>query len=203
MINNGTYILNQKVLSEQNTVAITGLGRSGTTMLSRLVSEIGMPVGMNLTPNTLEDKDIQKAIKQKDISSFEKAVDTRNSEWENWAFKCPALRGDLKSYLDLLRNPRLIVIFRDVLAISIRNNISMNFELNEGLLASVKNYEKLINNIRELDIPILLISYEKALIMPEETVASIANFIGYDVLPNQLEVISQTIKASDPRYLGS
>lgn len=202
MINPGYSILNDSPLSEEITVAVTGVGRSGTTMVAKILNALDLYLGEKVTPRTFEDKNIQVAIKQKDWNELDSIIEKRNSQHNIWGFKCPALRGSLTQVLSKARNPRLIVTFRDILSISLRNNISMSTDLFSNLEATVEDYQKLVTALKSNEYPVLLISYEKALLEPKQTVSAICKFIGMDISNEDIEKVSKLVVNGDPQYLG-
>lgn len=72
----------------------------------------------------------------------------RNEKYDQWGFKSPGLRGSLQLACDKMRNPRVIVIFRDVLSITLRINISMDTEVISTLESSIDGFSKLIRTIK-------------------------------------------------------
>lgn len=186
------------------TISVTGLGRSGTTMISRTLLALDLPMGSKLTPQSAEDKKIQTLLKTDDLNGFTHLCRIRDAENAVWAFKCPALVSRLEECVPRMRKPRIILTFRDILAISQRNALSVNADLPMALETAAERYVSLVRQIRSLSVPILLISYEKALQYPQELVQSIAEFCGKAVSDEQVKIIADsTILNADPRYTGT
>jgi len=203
-LNYGCAVINDTPCGDTATIAATGLGRSGTTMLARTMFEIGVPMWDRLTPQSCEDKLIQTQIKGRDLDAFSELCKTRNAQTPRWGFKCPALRNQMSDTAPLMTSPRFIVVFRDMLAVSMRNNLSIGSELFEALDRAETGYRKMVQEIKKLDAPVLLISYEKALQHPIYFVQSVADFCGYSVESHQAGNIAESaVRNSDPRYLGS
>ncbi|HEE0246114.1 TPA: hypothetical protein R6264_002829 [Legionella pneumophila] len=202
-INKGYWINSHGLISTPSltTIAVTGLGRSGTTMISRILNNMNLYMGDVITRNSHEDKEIQVLIKEKNYNDFERLCRNRDALYSKWGFKCPALRSQLTSFCHLMRNPRVIIIFRDILAISMRNQISINLDIIEGMNKALQGYQSLIKEISKCDIPLLAISYEKALQFPNEIVKAIASFCGFNLTNYELEEIAKTIKNGDEKYL--
>ncbi len=201
LINNGVWLKNEDVCQKQSTIAVTGLGRSGTTMASRILSALDIPMGEKLTPRTNEDKEIQLLLKSKDFEGFSNICEKRNAQWDKWGYKCPALRGSIKNVIHSMRNPRVIILYRDILAISLRNNISVEADIEESLHNSINAYKRMLSVMSELECPILSLSYEKSLTHPEYTVREIAKFCGVELSAAKTQEIVSIIKNGDPQYL--
>lgn len=203
LVNKGVWIANPAPVEPQVTIAATGLGRSGTTMIARILHELGLYMGEKVSERTHEDKKILQTIKTKDIKRFQKICKQRNEEHDIWGFKCPALRGMLVKFTNRMRNPRLIVTYRDVLSISLRNNIALDAEIVSTMKTAAKGYSYLINAVEAANVPTLMISYEKALQFPENTVEEIAKFCGLPMDEATKARAVAVIQNGDPRYLGN
>ena len=202
-INYGCTILNDSPCLMKTTIVATGAGRSGTTMLSRVMSAIGVDLGKNLTPETREDKGLQVAVKSGDVAAFEQICRQYDVRRKKWGFKCPPIRSRLLTFNPLMRNPRYIVIFRDLLAVGLRNNMAIGGDLLSAMHESALSYAATIAQLQQLQQPALLISYEKALQYPQRTVSVIAGFCGQPLTDDRIaEIAAETITASDPRYLA-
>lgn len=201
-LNYGVHVLNAAPCPEQATFFAFGLGRSGTTMLSRTMSELGIYMGEKLTPQTHEDKDIQLAIKARDMKGFKGICRRRDEAHDRWGFKCPAARGNVAGLARRMRNPRAIVVFRDIVAIALRNSISVDAEIIPGLQTAAKANVALLDQIIKAEIPTLVVSYEKALQFPDRLVMAIADHCGITISEEQAEQIGRKRVANgDPLYL--
>ena len=201
--NLGMTILNDAPIGPRSTIAATGLGRSGTTMIARTMFDLGLPMWDRLTPQSCEDKMIQGFIKSGEMDSFAALCRTRSAATPTWGFKVPALRGKLLEAQALMENPRFVITFRDVLAIALRNEISIGAELFDTLKSSAEGYVRLIAAIRRLDVPVLLISYEKALQNPEQFVRTLSGFCGISKSDSEIHAIATAnVLNGDPRYRG-
>ncbi len=202
--NYGIAALNDAPCGDTATIAVTGLGRSGTTMLSRTLLALDLPMGDNLTPQSAEDKKIQLLIKERDFDGFAELCRARDADHPIWGFKCPALRGSLGTSVQQMRNPRVILVFRDIVAISQRNALSVDANLPRAMEQAAQDYVKLVRQAQKLSAPVLLVSYEKALQYPQMLVQSIGAFCGLSVSDAKAQdIAASTIVNADPRYTGT
>jgi len=93
------------------------------------------------------------------------------------------------------------VTFRDILAVSLRNKISVQLDPIQTLPRLAREYEALATTIKRLSAPCLLISYEKAMQFPESVVTEIADFSGVELSEQSLEQASNTIENGNPQYI--
>lgn len=168
---------------EPMTVVVTGVGRSGTSMLATTLSELGIPMGRTSTA-VYEDEDIQPALFHFDHTRFRQVIGMRNAAHLKWGFKFPSIQNHLfPPQLALLRNPRLIVVSRDPVAIAARAHLSDPQAGNE--IAAFENVSKqiydLMNFVRNTSCPALLLSYEKFLVFPTAAIDAIAGFVGIEI----------------------
>jgi hypothetical protein len=201
-LNYGIAVLNDKPCGAEATIVATGLGRSGTTMLARIMEESGLEMGKKLTTNTREVKRLQTMVKANDRLAFKSFCKKQSRLTPKWGFKLPGFRSVMRSYESSMSNPRFVIIFRDVLSISIRNGIAVGSELLPNMLFSMRDYLLLLNQVTALKSPVLLISYEKALHYPDRTVAAMAEFMGLTLSERQIAKIAEiAVLNADPDYL--
>lgn len=201
-LNPGYAHLAQAPIGQHATFVATGLGRSGTTMIARILLELGIPMGTALGQQTAEDKEFIATLKANDTERFRALCRVRDESYDRWGFKAPVVRSRLEWVLPETRSPRLVIVFRDILAIALRNNITYGGDIALDLKRGVKGYQNLVDTVLRLNVPTLLISYEKALMAPEECISAVASFTGKEISDDERrDIARETIRASDPRYL--
>ena len=72
--------------------------------------------------------------------------------------------------LALFRNPHLIVIYRDPVAVAVRNALSEYFGELDTMVKTGDAMYGLAQFVQRADCPVLLLSYEKALSMPNTVI---------------------------------
>lgn len=171
-------------------------------MVAKVLDAMGVPFGDNLNPFR-ENRAMNGAIKKRDDERFQKACEEQNGQFEKWCLKSPKMRVRFNHYLPMMRNPRLIVTFRDILAISIRNEIVMQHDLLDVLQVSITGYNKMLAQIASSSAPIFLFSYEKALLNPKEFAQSLADFCGVVLTKEELEKVASLIVNGDKDYIAA
>lgn len=201
-LNTGCWIIRPTPAQAETTVVVTGLGRSGTTMVSRVLSELGVFMGESLTTRTNEDADIKQCVKDGDEAGFERLCRRRDARYSVWGFKNPGFRDQLPAWEKHIRNPRVILLFRDILAIALRNHIAMNIGVEEALALAARSYIKALKRLEDSRSPALLLSYEKCLSDPGFAVQQIAGFCGVAPTPETMEGAKAAIRNGDERYFA-
>lgn len=203
--NEGMYVFNKKDPSKYCTFLITGLSRSGTTMVAKTLYQLGVNVGHNLEPEGIyEDKECWVPLEQNKIEEFKEVVKERNESNDIWGWKRPNSQTYITNYTNLLRNPKFIVLFRDPLAISIREKLSA-FEPGSDFKKTLENalnrISLLCDFISASEIETLALSYEKCLFNKEIFVNGLINFLNINTSKEQIENAINSIENGNEAYL--
>jgi len=138
------------------------------------MQRLGINMGDNL-PNNYEDPRFGPGLPP---AKMRETIDARNRDHPVWGWKFPAAANYLEGLLPSLRNPYLVVVFRDVAATMkahIRwHNRTVVHAAQEILLQQQKNWF-LVERWR---VPTLLVSYEKALLAPDLFAVELARLTG-------------------------
>ena len=200
--NPGTFILNNAPAGEEASVLVTGLGRSGTTMVSRVLSALGLFMGERVSRGTNEDKDFRNIIKSGSLGKFKKLCRERDERHQRWGFKYPAARHNLGALVGAMRAPRVIVTSRDPLATAIRAAGATDAEVLPTFDQALRRTIRLLASVQELECPVLLLSYEKALTRPRDCTSALASFCGIDADEETIAAAAAMIRNGDRVYLS-
>ncbi|WP_373506289.1 hypothetical protein [Aestuariivirga sp.] len=201
LVNKGLAEINAQPFGDQATLAVVGLTRSGTSMLSALLKTFGIHMGEVVDSAVYEDVEVAKFIDAKDFAGLKAFIAKRNAEHAVWGFKRPNAYKVLKQLTPMMRKPRIIVTFRDVLAIAMRNHVSMQMDVLSALPRYADEYQELIRNIAPLKCPMLLVSYEKFIQFPEESIVRTARFAGIEPTAEMIAKGMDTVKNGPEAYL--
>lgn len=201
LVNKGLAEVNAEPMGEFATVAVVGLTRSGTSMLSSLLQNFGVHVGEIVDSAVYEDVEIAKLIDARDFAGLKGFLSKRNEAHKVWGFKRPNAYKVLKQLTPLLRKPRIIVTFRDILAIAMRNHVSMQMDIVSALPRYAEEYQELVKNIAGIKCPMLLVSYEKFIQFPEESIERTARFVGIEPTPDLVAKAMNAVKNGPDNYL--
>jgi hypothetical protein len=103
----------------------------------------------------------------------------QNARTPIWGFKMPDLHQFLQhDELQRFRNPHIIAIFRDPVAVAVRNMLSEQADGIQSITETTAAMHSMVQFMRAARTPFLLLSYEKALVFPQVFLDSVLNFCG-------------------------
>jgi len=178
------------------TFIVTGLHRSGTTLVASMLRQAGIFMGAEINDIVHEDEAFAKLIEARNRDGLQQLIASRDTGYGTWGFKLPMLcRWLAAADMDLFNNPHVIVTFRDLLAISLRASLSEYQAPLRALRHAADDMTAMVDLVTRLRCPTLLLSYEKALVFPGEMVDAVAHFCG---LPQNEALRDRLIGAIQP-----
>ncbi len=186
------------------TVVVSGVGRSGTSAVAKVLHTLGVPMGNTNNLAVHEDQDFLHALLFFDQARVIQLIGDRNEKYHRWGFKFPSLQNHLlPPQLSQFRAPHLILVMRDPVATANRA-FSSDTEVNsivDAFLNVTRQVTDLVNFMQKVECPTLLISYEKLLAFPDQTIDSIARFCGITLTPETHVLARQAIVPNNPQYI--
>jgi len=165
------------------TVPIVGVPRGGTTMVAAVVHAMGIDLGpaKDLSGFTFEDQQMTQA----DLGIQMSYIKQRNKERKVWGWKAPGAISEVQSIFFSLRNPRMIMVFRDMVAsidgemrFDAANNIQPQREFSDLAQATLNWWTDNMKFLFQTAFPVLLVSYERVLKAPETFIHNVGKFLG-------------------------
>ncbi len=194
MINKGCHSFN-RTDAEHKTIIIMGVGKSGTSMIAKVVQTLGVNMGDNTKSIVLERKDIYESLENNQLNKFKQLVEKENTKNKLWGWKRPKSIEYVETFEPLVRNPHYIIPFRDYIAIASRNQMDTGLNIRENIMNThIEKYSKVISFISKNKKPLFVFSYEKSLSNRRYFVEQVANFIGI----SDIEKIDQAIREISP-----
>jgi hypothetical protein len=191
------------VASGPATIIVVGLPRSGTSMIASVMKALGVFIGQQVDNAVFEDREIAAAIDSGRLDRFTAIAAARDAAHQVWGFKRPEAYKQIEKLCRICRNPRVIVPFRDIVAVALRNKISMQMDTLKQLPQLATEYQALLTAIRRAGVPTLLVSYEKSLQFPTELVTEIAAFCGIEATEVAIGEAAAIIENGNAQYLQS
>ena len=208
LLNKGLACLHQREgadrTSEANrTLIVSGVARSGTSMVARILCAAGIFLGDNIDEAVFEDSAIALLLERGDFDhgAMSRLVAARNAAHPVWGFKRPHLHRIGADAIRLFRNPSVILTVRDPLAIAERNAIAEQYDIAGGLSAAIDDLRDLVAFAQDLHCPTLLVSYEKAVGMPAYFVDHLLEFCGVSLSPTRRKALAQLVEPNRPAYI--
>ena len=200
--NDGVVILGDDDRPASRTIIIVGLPRSGTSMPAKALYDLGVWMGDRIDQAVFEDVRIAEALEKKteDLCGI---IEDYNNRFDIWGFKRPLAFEILKNHINKFRNPRILVMFRDPLAISKRNSISVDAPIEISLQNAAEKIVALTNFSLSIDTPRMLVSYEKAIFKPEKFIEKLVQFVGCEPTPEEVKKAVSNVQNSPHTYLVS
>jgi hypothetical protein len=170
----------------QRTYVILGTRRGGTSMVAGVARALGLDLGDVGERKNNEDPRFQN----RHVEKMRQTIDLRNSRADVWGWKYPAAGNYLPDVWAKLRNPHLIIVYRDPVAAAVSQSrydrtqaartvrlslheSNANCNLNMGLALAV-------------DRPCLLVSHERASRDPDALITDTAKFLHVDEVSDVL-----------------
>ncbi|MEA5400713.1 hypothetical protein VB734_11760 [Synechococcus sp. BA-124 BA4] len=146
-------------------------------MLAAVLQAAGISMGEQTATGTHEDQQLAALLQQRRRRELQRLIRQRDDAYALWGFKLPSRQILEHSLFRMLKRPYLVVIFRDILAIAGRRQVSRGEQLMGQLTQSLSEYHRLLEFLKKIDIPCLLISYEKALLNPDTLIDQLDCFL--------------------------
>ena len=189
---------------EPITIIVSGVGRSGTSMTASVISALGVPMGQTGNQAVFEDKDFIAALLYFNYDLMLTLIRQRDAAEPRWGFKFPSLQNHLlPPQIERFRNPHLIVVMRDLVAVASRSSMS-DLEQSgdvEALLNVSKQTYDMAHFVEKVRCPVLLLSYEKFIAFPEMAIGAIAKFCGITMDENKRGRAMLAVEPNNPEYI--
>lgn len=188
--------------TSERTVVVSGIARSGTSMVATVLEALGVFMGTDRTKGSLEDKEISNLLEREYNDEVLKAlIDRRNATHSVWGWKRPAALKHAEKYSHLLRNACYILTFRDLAAVAVRRSIAAETDLRQNLRQAHRQSVFLLDFLGTIQSPCLLVSNETAVLHPTYFVNELIAFLGVEVLEDQRQAAIASIAVDDNPYL--
>lgn len=169
------------VLPKQRSVVTFGHFRGGTSMVAGILRMLGLFMGDRIEEGNNEDADFKDA--PPDV--IRARIRQRDAAHDVWGFKYPGVYENGAAWIDDLRHPFFVCVSRDPLASAQGEVFCRVFEDEfEALRVKVEHQVMILRYLEEImarRLPLLLVSYERALQYPAELVDALGAFVGLEV----------------------
>ncbi|NVJ97121.1 MAG: sulfotransferase [Alphaproteobacteria bacterium] len=170
------YLIGSPNHDAPKTVVITGAARGGTSMVAGTVRELGINLGARLGENHEDPQFLPK-----DLDHIRSIVAKRNEDLDTWGWKMPHSLAYLDEIEADLRNPHIILVWRNVLATALSQVNRSGATIDNALAYSQARLQEMIEQLAKFKSPVLLVNYEQAVRDPEEFVNTLAEYLDVQV----------------------
>ena len=161
-LNTGVIIRRDGATGRDNrkrTIVVTGVARSGTSLVASVLRAAGLHMGDRVYDVVHEDAEMLEIVRSRDTKLLRALIQQRNTKHPVWGFKVPNLHAYMRyDELNLFRKPHLIVIFRDPVAVAMRNALSEHTGQLHGLIAATGALQAMARFADHTACPLLLLS---------------------------------------------
>lgn len=187
------------------TIIISGIGRSGTSMIAAIVQSLGIAIRTDGSA-VHEDPEFNAALLYFDYARLTSLIESRNHAGGTWGFKFPSLQNHLfPAQLSLFRNPHLIVVTRDIAGACARAIIS-DPEYRDEPIKALQNIATqtlgMMQFLHDARCPVMLLSYEKTIRFPDTAINMLAEFCGVPVPDEARSRARGLIQPNNPSYIA-
>ena len=202
LVNKGFIVNWGSDKSSGRTFIVTGLERSGTSLVAAVLQHMGIFIGSEINDAVYEDEEISRLLAARDMATLQRVISARNTSHRLWGFKEPMLWNSLgPEQMDLFEHPRLIVMFRDPVAMAVRRSLSEYQDPLRSLRSAIGDQVALMEFVDQITCPNLLLSYEKAPGFPQDFIDSILQFCRIPFSAALRTRLLDVIEPNRPRYL--
>jgi hypothetical protein len=202
LINSGFYRIGDWKNSVECTYIVIGVARSGTSILAGALHHLGLFMGDDCARRpAFEDPNLRTHILANDWQSARNLIAKYDKIYPKWGTKIPALIDHLELAHSSFRNPRYIIIYRDIFSIANRNRISMKTELIDGMQRALQDYQKINGFIIENRPTALLVSQCSALHDKNKLIKELVEFCSLNPSDKQIAKSLEFIKKDPENYL--
>lgn len=156
----------------QKTVVIVGVQRGGTSMVAGVVRELGINLGKNLG-NNHEDPEFLT----KDLSKIREVIGRRNANYDVWGWKMPHSSEYISELLPDLRNPHVVIVFRNLLAMAESQLKRSETDFAKAFQFSLNRLGQVGSVVNRLSCPLMLVNYEQATAKPHAFIDELCAFL--------------------------
>jgi hypothetical protein len=208
-----------------STIIISGPARSGTSLIAAIAHAGGLWLGDQLDKVMFADQEFVRAINPHpqlmrrlmiaarnigdpglmlrgvDSTELRRLIANRNERFQKWGFKLPNVVAQLgDSDFRLFRNPRLILVFRDPIAVAGRIAVSNRLPFMDAVNSAQRQFQANIKAIRRLKIPTLTLSHAKATADFDTLCDTIFDFCGLTCSQEHYADIRTFVAAAGAEY---
>ncbi len=183
------------------TLIVSGIARGGTSMAAQALQRAGVFMGELVDDVVFEDIELGELLDRGDLAGLDAAIARRARVHRRWGFKRPNLFETMvPEQLQRFRAPRLVLMVRDPVAIAQRNVIANLDDAAVALQEAAERFTRLVGFALAAPCPVLLASYEKAILFPEPFVDALLSLAGLEPGPARRLDVLRGVEANSDTY---
>jgi hypothetical protein len=188
--------------AEHKTVVVLSPPRACSSLVAGVLRSLGVFMGDSADDVVFEDNELARAMESGQTDRAEELIRAYDSRHRIWGFKRPAALAYVHELLPRLTNPHLIFVFRDVLTTALRDRIAANVDVLKTMEHLLTLQAEMIQILRSVAYPTLLVSAEKIREYRKEFVAEVCAFLQLQCAPEQVRSAEDSIEPVPVRYVN-
>ena len=169
------------------TVMIVGIGRGGTSATTAVIDGLGLPSHTSTEGHyeTLSFKEsLQVNGNRQVVLDY---IQGMNSKYKSWGVKTPLSISKIDWLSKTLRNPHLVMVFRDSVALVQTHCNRVVIKEQSEAMKQVLQWKRDMWEVALTNrIPTLLISFERLITTPVQVIPNIINFLKIEPTEEQI-----------------
>ncbi|MEM6902980.1 MAG: sulfotransferase [Pseudomonadota bacterium] len=170
-------------------------------MTSGCLARLGIPMGDKLDRAVFEDFAVSSLLETGEPAALSAFVEQRSEAHAVWGWKLPMAYQRLAVLAEAMPMMKLIAMYRDPLAITERNRISMDMDTDDTLRWAAQETVAFTHAVLGFKGPTALVSYEKAVLDPEGFIDRLLGFIGHQATDDERQAALSTIENGNAAYV--
>ena len=181
----------------ERTFVVLGMPSGGTSMMSGTLRLLGVHMGDDIDSANQEDRAFNSLA---GLSSRERSarvrelVAERDAKHKVWGWKDPHAVIYLSEIEKRLRNPHFLVIFRDSHASAQRINYRSGTPHLQTIASYLRHLQILVDYVTASRAPLMLASYERAVLRAEDFTKQVAEFVGFPLDEEALASVTSYVR---------
>jgi len=164
----------------RGTVLVLGTPRGGTSVVAGICHLLGVPMGRDIDPSNMEDRAFRQlcTVTPADVRAVSFFAELRRGN-RIVGVKDPAVIDWLPQLYHVVPEPVLVVVSRDVYAAAQREEVAGS-EFFEALESTIRRKYAILELVRAVTDPLIVVSYERLMQNPQRAVESLSTFLGME-----------------------
>jgi hypothetical protein len=169
----------------EKTLVVLGCPKGGTSLVSGVLHRLGVHMGSNLDAK-YEDPDFHPSLP---VDQIKNMIKERNKDYSLWGWKRPNTIAYLHSVFNILRNPHLVIVYRNPLTVAQSSTSRQRKKFTQhDIRAALKHYRIIHQTLSILkhSPPRFVCSFEGVLESREQFTLALADFCNIEASAPQL-----------------
>lgn len=186
-------------LTDEKTVLVFGCGRGGTSAVSGGLRLLGVNMP-NAHPLKHEWSPVCFLNGQIDRHATRENILCLNNQYSVWGWKAPKDIFYIDQYLSMIRNPHIVIVFRNILDVLNSNASHEKIDFVASAIDTSDVYTEICRLITFTCFPVALINYEKMLVNSFQTFKALNQWLNLKDGDDSISKAENFTKVEPGRY---